>query len=109
MYEQKKQKKKQKNKKKGFSYYFCMIIEGSGSGFIPLTNGYGSGRSKNMLIRWIRIRIRIHNTAPGYLIMVLTVSTHLQGWFVPAAVGCVERPAAAEISSSAGPVCSSHI
>ncbi len=34
----------------GFSYYFCMMIEGSGSGSrfgsIPLTNGFGSGRPK---------------------------------------------------------------
>ncbi len=38
----------------GFSYYFCLMIEGSwaGSGSIPLTNGSGSGRPKNM---WIRI------------------------------------------------------
>ncbi len=35
--------------------------EGSGSGTIPRTNGSGSGRPKNMWIRWIRIRIR--NTA----------------------------------------------
>ncbi len=34
-----------------------MIIEGSGSGSIPPTNGSGSrsGRSKNIWIRWIRI------------------------------------------------------
>ncbi len=40
------------------------MIEGSGSGSIPLTNGSGSGfrRPKNMWIRWIRIRIRIRNT-----------------------------------------------
>jgi hypothetical protein len=40
----------------GFSYYFCMMIEGSGSGSIPLTSGPGSGsrRPKNMWIRWIR-------------------------------------------------------
>jgi hypothetical protein len=41
------------------------MIEGSGAGAragcIPLTNGSGSGRPKNMWIRWIRIRIR--NTA----------------------------------------------
>ncbi len=50
---------------KGFSYYFCLIIEGSGS--TPLTNGSGSRfrRPKNTWIRWIRIRIRIRirNTA----------------------------------------------
>ncbi len=46
------------------------MIEGSGSragsGSIPLTSGSvsGSGRPKNMWIRWIRIRIRIRNT--GY-------------------------------------------
>jgi hypothetical protein len=47
----------------GFSYYFCVMIEGSGS--IYLTNGSGSGplRPKNMWIRWIRNRIRIRNTA----------------------------------------------
>jgi hypothetical protein len=55
-------------KKKSFSaYYFLKVhlhhfskikerIEGSGS--IPLTNGFGSGRPKNMWIRWIR------NTGP---------------------------------------------
>ncbi len=36
------------------------MIEGvgseAGSGSIPLTNGTGSGRPKNMWIRWIRIR-----------------------------------------------------
>jgi hypothetical protein len=49
------QKESQNRRNKGFSYYFCMIIEGSGSragsGSIPLTNGYGSGRPKNMWIR----------------------------------------------------------
>jgi hypothetical protein len=35
-------------------YYFCMMIEGSGSGF---------RRPKNMWVRWIQIRIRIRNTA----------------------------------------------
>jgi hypothetical protein len=55
----------------GFSYYFCLMIEGSrsgaGSGSIPLTIGSGSGSlwPKNMWIWWIRIRIRIRirNTA----------------------------------------------
>ncbi len=64
----KSQKESQNSKNQGFSYYFCMIIEGcgcgsrAGSGSIPLTSGSGSGsrRPKNM---WIRIRIRIRNTA----------------------------------------------
>ncbi len=49
---------------KVFSYYFCMMIEGSGSGSragsgsIPLTSWSGSWRPKNTWIRWIRIRIR---------------------------------------------------
>jgi hypothetical protein len=34
------------------------MIEGSGSGSIPLTNASGSRRPKNIWIRWIRIRIR---------------------------------------------------
>jgi hypothetical protein len=51
----KSQKESQNSRNQGFSYYFCMMIEGSGS--IPLTSGSGSGswRPKNM---WIRIRIR---------------------------------------------------
>ncbi len=55
----KSQKESQNSRNQGFSYYFCVIIEGSGSesGSIPLTSGSGSGswRPKNM---WIRIRIR---------------------------------------------------
>ena len=39
-----------------FSYYFCLLIKRSGSGSIPLTSGYGSGRPNNMWIRWIWIR-----------------------------------------------------
>ncbi len=53
----KSQKGSQNSRNQGFSYYFCMMIEGSGAGSIPLTGGSGSGRPKNM---WIRIRI--HNT-----------------------------------------------
>ena len=65
----KSQKESQNSRNQGFSYYFCMMIEGSGSragsGSIPLTSWSGSGsrRPKNMWIRWIRIRIRIRNTA----------------------------------------------
>ncbi len=60
------QKESQNSRIQGFSFYFCMMIEGSGSragsGSIPLTSGSGSERPKNMWIRWIRIRIRIRNT-----------------------------------------------
>jgi hypothetical protein len=54
----KSQKESQNSRNQGFSYYFCMMIEGSGSGSIPLTTRSGSGRPKNIWIRWIRIRIR---------------------------------------------------
>jgi len=45
----KSQKESQNSRNQGFSYYFCMIIEwfGSGSGFMPLTNGSGSATLKN--------------------------------------------------------------
>ncbi len=46
-----------------FSYFFCLIIEGSRSGSMLLTTGSGSRRPKSILIRRIRIRIRIRNTA----------------------------------------------
>ncbi len=64
----KSQKEPQNSRNQGFSYYFCMMIEGSGSGSragsgsIPLTSGSGSSWPKNMWIRWIRIRNRIRNT-----------------------------------------------
>ncbi len=48
----KKKNQKESQNSQGLSYSFCMLIEGSGSGFIPLTNG--SEWHKNM---WI------HNTA----------------------------------------------
>jgi hypothetical protein len=58
-------KSHKKNRTQSFSYYFCLILEGSGS--IPLTCGSGSGsrRLKNMWIRWIRIRIRNYGFRPG--------------------------------------------
>ncbi len=54
------QKESQNSRNQGFSHYFCMMIKGSRSGSIPLTNesGSGSGRSKNTWIWWIRIQIR---------------------------------------------------
>ncbi len=49
----KSQKDSQNSRNQGFSYYFCMMIEESRSesGSIPLTNGSGSRRPKNMWIR----------------------------------------------------------
>ncbi len=51
-----------------FLLYFCLIIEGSGAGSVPLTNGSGSGRLKNMRI-WIR------NTDYFYLSMYVLTSS----------------------------------
>ncbi len=56
--------KKKYTKNQGFPYNFCLLIEGfgSGSGSIPLTNGSGSRRPKNMRIRWIRNTDRNEST-----------------------------------------------
>jgi hypothetical protein len=35
-----------KRRTEGFSYYFCWMIEGSGAGSVPRTNGSGFGRPK---------------------------------------------------------------
>jgi hypothetical protein len=50
-------KKSQNSKNQGFSYQFCLMMEGSGARSVLVTNGSGcgSGRPNN-------IRIRIHNT-----------------------------------------------
>jgi hypothetical protein len=56
IFQRKNLKESQNSRNQGFSYYFCMMIEGFGAGSIPLTSGSGSGRPKNMWIRWIRIR-----------------------------------------------------
>ncbi len=77
------QKESQNSRNQGFSYYFCMMIEGSGSGSIPLTSGSGSWRPKNT---WIRIRIR--NTASNWWIRIREAQRHVdpvdpdpQHWF----------------------------
>jgi hypothetical protein len=54
-------KKSQNSRNQGFSYYFCLVIEGSGAGTVPLTNGSGSRRPKNIRI----LRIRIHRLQAG--------------------------------------------
>jgi hypothetical protein len=56
------QKETQNRRNLNCSYYFCMMIEGSG--YIPLTSGSGSRRPTNM---WIR------NNALQYFDLCLTV------------------------------------
>ncbi len=43
-------------------YFFCSMIEGAGSGSIPLTNWSGSGRPKNMWIRNTAFKANIFST-----------------------------------------------
>ncbi len=73
-FKDKKSKKSQNSRNQGFSYYFCMMIEGSGS--ITLTNGYGSRRPKNMWIRWIQIRIRNTDANNFFAFYILMVYLH---------------------------------
>ncbi len=63
-FEDKKSKRHHNSRNQSFSYYFCMIIEGSWSGSKPLTSGSESGswRPKNIWIRWIRIRNTAQNS-----------------------------------------------
>jgi hypothetical protein len=56
-------KKLQNSRNQGFPYYFCLMKEGSGSGSVLVTNGFGSGKPKNIRIIRIRMWIRIPNTA----------------------------------------------
>ncbi len=73
-----------------FTYYFCMMREGSGSGSgsTPLTGESGSGRPKNMWIRWIWIRLRIWNTGLDlYHVCMLSYSMNSKwspekGWYL---------------------------
>jgi hypothetical protein len=55
-----KMSKSHKTIEQGFFYYFWLMIEGFGSGSIPLTNGSGSRMPK---IRWIRIRMPFFQTS----------------------------------------------
>ncbi len=59
-------KKSQNNKEQGFSYYFCLMIEGSGS--VPLTNGSVSRRPKNIQIRIDKTWSKINNFAVRYFV-----------------------------------------
>jgi hypothetical protein len=79
-------KKSQRSRNQGFSYYFCLVIEGSGSGSIPLTNGFGSGsrRPKNIPYGWDRCgsatlldRRSVNKEGCYYLGFKLTVSASI--------------------------------
>ncbi len=87
----------QNNRNQGFSYYFCLMIEGSGS--LPLTNG--SGRSRNIRIRlpkWRRfMRIRIRNTGHNVLLTWLV----LPSWMSLARMSSTRL----KTSSLVGPCC----
>ncbi len=64
----------QNSRHQDFSYYFCMMIE-----------GFGSGRPKNMWIRWIRIPIR--NTAWSWMnsLTLMWWRRALGSWYMAAA------------------------
>ncbi len=50
VFKEKCHKESQNSRNQGFSYYFCLMIEGSGSGSVYRTNRSGSERPKNIRI-----------------------------------------------------------
>jgi hypothetical protein len=50
--------KSQNSMNQGFSYYFCLMIEGSGSRSVPLTTGSVSGSRRPKNFKNFRIRSR---------------------------------------------------
>ncbi len=87
-----------------FSYYFCLINEGSGAGSVPRTTGSGSGRPKNIRI----LRIRISNSYFPFLMNFIMNRTRGSGiaratcWCTP---GCAAGGRAAPCSSPPPPSC----
>ncbi len=78
-------KKSQNSRIQGFSYYFCSMIEGSGSGSVSLTNGSGFGSRRPKNIRILRIRIRY--TVPyraflPYRILRIRICVDKRAWAV---------------------------
>jgi hypothetical protein len=68
-FKEKSQKEVDKQWESGFSYYFYLMIEGPGSGSVPLIHGFGSRRPENKRIR----RTRIRNTGFTCCCTLLTV------------------------------------
>ena len=63
----------------GFSNFFCLLIEGF-TGSTPLSDGSGSGRPKNMWIRWIQIRIRNTDFLLYFFLLLLQLFLLLKTW-----------------------------
>jgi len=61
----------------GFSYYFCLMIEGSGAWSVLVTNG--SGRPENIRIR-IGMRIRNNASHPPPLYEITIVGHNPHKW-----------------------------
>ncbi len=77
----KKSKRSQNSMDQCFSYYFCLMIEGSGSRSLPLTNG--TGWPKNM---WIRIRnttLYLGFLRDGWLLCATTITLSIQHTTTP--------------------------
>ncbi len=75
---QKVKKKSQNSKNQGFSFYFCLMTEGSKSGTVHLTYGSGSGSKRPKNIRIRRIRFRNTGKNKGLLKMEHVYSSHTQ-------------------------------
>jgi hypothetical protein len=60
----------------GFSYYFCLMIEGSGS--VLVTNG--SGRPENIRILRIRMRIQFPTLVGIDVLRVTVLPYYLTIW-----------------------------
>jgi hypothetical protein len=86
----KSRKESQDSRNQGFSYYFCMIIEGSGFGSKPLTSGSESGswRPKNIWIQWIRIRNTAQNSPKSlFCQLFFLVSANVTNYLSPQTCG----------------------
>ncbi len=63
----------QNSRNQGFSYYFCLMMKGSGDGSVLVTNGSGCGSRRPKNVRILRIRIR--NPTQAIFFFTLPCST----------------------------------